>query len=196
MRSVQLVVFPLLVFLLSGCGEAGIGIATLAPADDPATPEPTFTVQPPATPTPPPAAFSFEPATYQDDTLGFELKYPAIWEVPVLFEEQSRGTIMQASMNGEVQMDIVTLRWDPVNDLPAFLEVREQAFDGSGFTILARDEIALAQDWHGVGYTIETSSGDRAYFFFTPVADRYLQLSGSGDIGLLAEIAASVRALE
>jgi hypothetical protein len=127
--------------------------------------------------------------------LGFALEYPAEWDAPVVVEQQSRGSVVQASMDGKAMLDIVTLRWDPVNNLEAFVEVREQAFEGSGITILDKQEVALADNWIGIGYRVESIEGEQAYLFFTPIGDHYLQLSGSGDLDKLAEIAATIRTI-
>lgn len=96
-------------------------------------------------------------------------------------------------MGGEVMLDIVTLRWDPVDDLQAFVEVREQAFESSGIQILDKREVELSENWNGIEYKVESIEGEQAYFFFTAIGDRYLQLSGSGDLDRLAEIASTVR---
>ena len=43
---------------------------------------------------------------------------------------------------------------------------------------------------------VQGVDGAQAFFFFTTIGDKYLVLSGEGDLDLLAEIARTVRPLE
>ena len=179
--------------LVVACGQMDVGVDAIVVAPTRTSSPATSTSLPPGTSTPAVVAPSFDARTYRDEAVGFELDYPASWDAPELVEKQSRGNIVQARMNGQVTLDIITLLWDPKNDLAAYVDVREQAFEGSGFKILEKRELALADSLQGISYTIETLEGEQAYFFFTAIGDRYLQLSGSGDLDLLAEIASTVR---
>ncbi|MGD8848635.1 MAG: hypothetical protein PVI81_00225 [Anaerolineales bacterium] len=193
MRLLKFVSVTTTLFALTACGQASLGIASATAA--PTRPSSPATQTPSAglTPTLAPIELTFETATYRDATLGFELDYPVEWEPPTLVEKQPRGDIVQAKMDGQVMLDIVTLRWDPKNDLPAYIQVREQAFKDSGFTILEKEQVSLGEDWNGVGYKMETATGEQAYFFFASIGAQYLQLSGSGDLDRLTEIASTIR---
>lgn len=193
MRLSKPVFIAMMAFIFAACGQVSVGIAMATATNQPEPISPTPSPLPSDTPTLPSLELSFQAETYRDDALGFELDYPAEWDAPVLVEQQARGRIVQARMDEQVMMDIVTLRWDPPEDLGAFLSVREQAFEGSGFTMLDKKVINLTEGWDGVEYKVETLTGEQAYFFFTTMGNRYLQLSGSGDIDLLAEIASTVR---
>jgi hypothetical protein len=165
----------------------------IAPTNTPTRPSPTETAVPEATPTP--SVLAFEAATYVDETAGFQLDHPAAWE-SVFMEGQARGEIVQLMLDGEPQMDVVTLQWDPKDDLDAYLQVRETAFESSRFTTLSKEELTLVGGWRGVAYRIETVDGKPAFFFIAAIGDSYLQLSGSGDADLLTEIASTVRPLD
>lgn len=197
MRRLKLTVLALAAAMVTACGQVAIGtlteVATATSAASPPTPVPSTTPTEQAISTPAIVKLTFKAQTYRDEASGFELDYPDGWDPPQLLERQARGSIVQASLNGQVMLDIVTLQWDPANDLEAYTEVRERAFEGSGFTILGKEQVGLGEDWRGLEYRVETLNGDQAYFFFTTLGDQYLQLSGSGDLDQLAAIASTVR---
>jgi hypothetical protein len=139
--------------------------------------------------------FSFETSTYRDDEAGFAFEHPMVWGVGFQ-ETQSRGYIVQLQDVNGPRLDIVVLLWDPKRDLPAFLEVRKVAWESSGIAILEEQTIRLTNEQEAVYYVVEGGDGNQGFFFFTTLGDRYLQLSGSGDVALLAEIAQTVRVFE
>ncbi len=170
-----------------------------------ATSPPTATTAPAATAQPTP---SFEATTYRDPSGGFEFDYPASWIVgPV--NQQSRGGITAftswlrpadvlpgATPAGETRMDATVQLWEPTNDLNAFLGQREGAWDASGTTIVTEERWLLSDGRPGAAFVVQGSDGVQAFFFFTTLSDKYLVLSGDGDLGLLAEIARTVRPIE
>jgi hypothetical protein len=90
-------------------------------------------------------------------------------------------------------MDVTVQLWDPTGDLDAFLGQRHLAWDASGIAVLSEERWELEDDRAAAALVVEGSDGAQAYFFFTTIGDRYLVLSGGGDLALLAEIAHSVR---
>lgn len=148
---------------------------------------------------------SFEAATYRDEVAGFELDYPASWTVgPV--EQYSRGGITaftswarptdvlpSETPPGETRLDVTVQAWEPVRDLEAFLAQRREAWLASGNVIARESSWTTSDGWPAAEFIVVDAGGAEAYFFFTTVGDRYLVLSGSGDLGLLGEIANSVR---
>lgn len=160
--------------------------ATEVPDSTPVTTETSMATEVPLSP-------SFEASTYRDEIVGFELDYPAAWTLSAQQETGPRGSIAQLSQAGEPRLDIVVLQWDPKNDLSAYVDVRRQAWEASGFTLLSEDEFTLAGGHKAASFEVESPEGERAFFFFTPVGERYLQLSGAGDLALLAEISRTVR---
>ena len=174
-----------------------------------ATAEPTMAAM--ESPTPSQTALptaSFEAATYRDPSAAFEFDYPASWTVgPV--QQQSRGGITPFSSwsrptdvlpgptpPGETRMDTTVQLWDPKNDLDAFLAQRHAAWDGSGITVVTDETWVLSDGRPAAAFVVRGSDGAQAYFFFTTLVDKYLVVSGEGDVALLAEIAHTVRPID
>jgi hypothetical protein len=189
---------------LAGCGMVEVQGQIIDPTDSVAT-EMTSSQEPTGVPTDVPAVLptetsamptlSFEATTYRDPKSGFEFDYPTDWGIGFQ-ETQSRGNIVQFQDATGPRLDVVVLLWDPKGDLPAFLEVRETAYESSGITVQEKQAIQLENGQQGVYYVVEGSDGNQGFFFFTTLQDRYLQLSGSGDLALLVEIARTVRVFE
>lgn len=203
----------LLAFILAACAPT----STPAPTDPPALPtvpptpaatpttEPTSAIIPSATPTT--AQLSFEPATYQDEGAGFELDYPSSWTADPPLVGGDRGYFAQITSwsrtpgelpetvpAGESVLSITVLLWDPKNALDAFVDVRKEGWASSGFEILSEEERTLTGDWRALQFLIR-SPEDESLFLVTTVGERYLVLSGSGDLDLLVEIAGTLRPL-
>jgi hypothetical protein len=146
------------------------------------------------TDTPVVAEFSFDPVTYRDGEAGFEFVHPSEWGIGFQ-ENQSRGKIVQLQDADGPRLNVVVYLWDPKGDLPAYLEVRRSGFESSG-TILEESSMTLENGQDAVTFLIEGVEGEQGYFFITTLHDRYLQLSGSGDLALLNEIVNTVRIFE
>lgn len=197
---------------LAGC--AAPSVPTISPEDIQATvdvllteaaPAPTAATEAsPATATLPPS-LSFEAATYRDTDDGFEFDYPATWTLGPT-EQHSRGGITaftswdrpvdvlpDPTPPGETRLDVTVQLWDPTGDLEAFVAQRRGAWDASGIAILSEERWTLDDDRGAAAFTVEGIDGSQAYFFFTTIGDKYLVLSGEGDLVLLAEIAHTVR---
>jgi hypothetical protein len=148
---------------------------------------------------------SFEAVAFTDAVAGFEFDYPVGWVVgPV--EQQSRGGITaftswdrptdvlpNETPAGETRMDAVVQLWDPKGDLEAFVEQRSKAWDASGIVVTPQEEWTLADGRPAKSFLLQASNGAQSYIFFTTLGDKYLVLSGEGDLALLAEIAHTVR---
>lgn len=194
----------LLILLLPACAgsSAVVNETPSAPAATATTTasDPELTEMPRPTPieteAQPKTGISFEVATYRDESAGFELDYPAAWSLPDQVDQGSRGSIVQLSESGELRLDIAVLRWNPTNDLNAFVDVRKQAWDASGINIVSEEEMKLAAGHRAIWFVVQGRDGEQAFFFFTTVGERYLQLSGNGDLNLLAQIARTVRLLQ
>ena len=178
-------------------GETPIDQSTLAPITVP-TAEPTIepTVeQPTALPPTEAPSLSFESATYRDESAGFAFEYPAAWEVVDLGSLGDRGSGAQLVLNGEPQLNITLFLWDPKKDLSAWVAHRKEAWSASGFDILTEEELVLPGGERAARFVVQAPD-EQALFFFTPVGDRYLELSGTGDLDLLKEITSTVRLLQ
>jgi hypothetical protein len=63
-------------------------------------------------------------------------------------------------------------------------------------TLLAEEGWLLGDGRPAASFILQGAEGDEGYFFYTAIADRYLELSGSPDMDLLAAIARTVRLVE
>lgn len=153
------------------------------------------------------AQVSFEPATYRDETAGFELDYPSSWTADPPQVGGDRGYFAQItswSRNpgelpedipaGGTIMSINVLLWDPKNALDEFIDVRKQDWAASNYEILLEEGWTLTGDWDAFRFLLRTPEQD-VFYLITTVGERYLLLSGTGDLDLLVEIARTLRPL-
>jgi len=170
----------------------GWGTVAVAPLDDSTS----------ATATP-----SFEVATYRDESAGFEFDYPASWTLDKDSQVGDRGSTSQLTSwphapgdiaaetpSGGTRMDVTLYNWDPKNDLDAFVDVRLQAWEASGMGVQSQETWGDS-DGHrfSLFQVLGADQKETALFLFTTVGERYLSLSGSGDLKLLDEIARTIR---
>jgi len=161
------------------------------------------------TPTVSPIPEAFSPkATYQDTNNNFEFDYPEGWAFDD-GEQQSRGyyvqfyswdwqpgEIVETTPAGETVLSVTVNYWDPKNDLEAFVDQRKIAWDASGISILSEERIILDGERPAAQFTVQGADGAQAFFLFTTIGEQYLTLSGNGDLGLLADIAHTLRSLQ
>jgi len=177
---------------VNGVGAAfGWGTAIAQPVGDTSTP----------------AVPSFEAAVYRDDSFGFEFDYPASWTLDKDSQAGDRGSVSQLTSwphapgdisaetpSGGSRMDVTIVTWDPKNDLDAFVEVRQQAWQASGINIQSQETWGVGGQQRVMLFQVlGADQKEVAIFLFTTVGDRYLSLSGSGDIKLLDEIFRTIR---
>lgn len=171
---------------------------TAAPTDVP----PSAT--PPSTATPAPQ-LSFETATYQDESAGFELDYPASWTADSPQIAGSRGYIAQLTSwertpgempdeipEGGTMMTINVLLWDPKNALDQYVDHFKSNWSASGYPIVTEESRDIDQDWPAVQFLVRAPDQD-FLCLLTTVGERYLVLIGNGDLQLLSEIARTLR---
>lgn len=170
-----------------------------------AAPAPTSAVTVPLPSATLPASPSFEAELYRDASAGFVFDYPSTWTVGPT-QQQSRGGITaftswerpadvlpDATPPGETRMDATVQLWDPTGDLEAFVAQRRGAWDASGISVTSEERWTLEDGRAAAAFTVEGIDGAQAFFFFTTIGEKYLVLSGEGDLALLAEIARTVR---
>ena len=147
-------------------------------------------------------AASFESRTYINNTVGFALDYPAGWTVneAVLGDRGSEVQFLSspdlatASVipEGATRVTATIYQWDPKNDLAAFIDHQKSAWDASGFTILEEEPRTLELGLAATQFTIQTA--DSSYVtLITALGDRYVVLSGEGNVDLVKEIVGRVR---
>ena len=178
-------------------------VLSLAACSSPAA-APTATASATETATPEAAALPFTPATYRDDLNGFELDYPAEWNI-IGGESQSRGSYVQivswqqegsgfdAIPEGGSVLQIALYAWDPVGDLDARVQMRRDNFLASGNTILEEGTLTLPSGVTVFRVLLQATDGSQAIVYLGVVADLYLELSGNGDIPILDASLATLR---
>lgn len=155
-----------------------------------------------AAPIPKLPAASFESQTYLHEEAGFALDYPAGWTVNEVVIG-SRGTQVQflsspeiAEMatlpEGATRVNATLYRWDPENDLAAFVANQKTAWEASGFTILDEEQLVLELGLPAVKFTLQTPEAN-VVFLIAALEEQYLVLSGEGDLELVKEIVQRVR---
>jgi hypothetical protein len=150
------------------------------------------------------SAPSFTPATYRDESAGFELDYPADWTLDPNSQVGVRGgqalllspgTTPQALAEGGTRVSIVTYIWDPKNDLDAYVAQRKTAWDASGFPITREEQVQLADGRSATIFVLETPE-QPSFALLTTVGEDYLQIGGEGDLELVEKIARTLRPVD
>ena len=199
----RIILILMLIFLVAACAP----VATLAPEDNDVesvmTAEPAATSQPTEVPANPklPAA-SFESETYINEEFGFALDYPAGWTVneSILGDRGSQvqflssPEIAEAGVlpEGASRVTAVIYNWDPKNDLPAYIANWKTAWESSGFTVTEEMPLVLDLGLDAVRFMLKTPDSS-AVVLITALGDRYLVLSGEGDLELAKEIVGRLR---
>ncbi len=167
-----------------------------APSAEPALPQPTAASQPVA------PSLSFTPALYDASAEGYQLEYPSDWTavpVSVVGSRGSQGQLFSPGSSAETlaeggtRMAMTVYEWDPKNDLAAFVEQRLTAWQSSGFTIAKQAEGNLQNGQPYSSFVIQTADGHQAFFLFTPLGEKYLEISGEGNLALVEEIAGTLK---
>ncbi len=141
------------------------------------------------------------PLVYTDETAGIQIFYPADWtqsENQVIGERGSQtallspGSSIEKVADGGARIILVTYRWDPKNELDAFVAQRKTAWEASGFTIQKEEVRDLGNGKKMIVFQIETSDQTNVIYAFTTSGEDYLQISGDGDLELCRKILESV----
>lgn len=187
--------------LLTACAGSPAN-TTLEPVQT-AAPVPTETALPTeAMSNPKLPAASFESQPYINETAGFALDYPVGWTVNEMVVGD-RGTQVQFLSSpelaeapvvpeGATRVSATIYQWDPKNDLPAFITQQQSAWASSGITVLEEEPLILELGLPAVRYRVQTPDAE-FIFLITALQDRYLVLSGEGDLELVKEIVGRVR---
>ncbi len=77
--------------------------------------------------------------------------------------------------------------------LDPFSAHRKEVWMVSWMILISEDTIMLTGNRPGFCFLVQTAENEQTFFFFPIVGDRYLELIGSGNHLLLAEIASSLR---
>jgi subtilisin family serine protease len=135
-------------------------------------------------------------ATYRDEATGFEFDYPATWTTSALVALEGGETQVQFTAPDGATMSLIVHRWNPANDLNAYVAYRTESWLGAGMSVLLQEPMTLAGDRPGGRFVVQTTASEQTFFFFTAFGDSYLELNGLGDPTLLTNIASTVRTIE
>ena len=140
--------------------------------------------------------------TYINDTVGFAIDYPAGWTVneAVLGDRGSQVQFLSSSdladvsvlPEGATRVTATIYQWDPKNDLAAFVAHQKSAWEASGFTILEEEPRTLELGLAATQFTVQNPDSSFVSLI-AALGDRYLVLSGEGNLELAKEIVGRVR---
>lgn len=201
MNRINLIAMVLI--LVTACTPVATFVPEVSDVESVVTDQPAATSQPteaPANPKLP--ATSFESETYVNEEFGFALDYPAGWTV-MESVVGDRGSQVQFLSSPEIaeagvlpegasRITAVIYNWDPKNDLPAYIANWKTAWESSGFTITEEMPLVLDLGLNAVQFMIKTPDSS-AVVLITALGDRYLVLSGEGDLELAKEIVGRLR---
>jgi hypothetical protein len=147
-------------------------------------------------------AAPFEAQTYIDEKNGFAFDYPSGWTVTeAMVSERAKQVQFLSSPDlanvaslpeGATRLSATVYDWEPKNDLPAYAANWKTAWGASGFTILDEQQLTLEQGLPAVQFTVQTPDAT-VVFLVTALKDRYLVLSGEGNLELVKEIVGRLR---
>jgi hypothetical protein len=147
---------------------------------------------------------SFEAKTYINEEVGFAMEYPAQWTVSedILGDRGSQVQFLSSPKivdvpdlpEGATRINITVYQWEPKNDLAAYVAHWKQAWASSGFTIQEEETFVLEGGLDAVQVILQTPDAKVA-FLVTAIGERYLVVSGEGDLGLVKEALRTVRAI-
>jgi hypothetical protein len=215
-RSFISLILPAFVLAAAACAPAApapvlptlldqpAAVATSEPAATaaPSMPQPTEASQPSAEAQPTGAALSFTPALYDASAAGYQLEYPSDWTAVPVTESGSRasqgelfspGSSADGLAEGGTRMAMTVYEWDPKSNLPAFVDQRRAAWQSSGFSIVKDASGTLANGNPFASFVIQTPDNHQAFFLFTTLGEKYLEISGEGNLALAEEIARTVK---
>ena len=190
------------VMLLSACMSPAANtmpapVETELPAQTDTAPAPTE-----AAPNPKLPAAPFESQAYVNETAGFALDIPTGWTVNEMVVGD-RGSQVQFLSSpdlaeapvvppGGTRVNATIYQWDPKNDLVAFVANQKTAWESSGITIVEEEQLVLEQGLPAVRFRVQAPDAELIYLM-TALHDRYLVLSGEGDLNLVDDIVQRVR---
>lgn len=197
--------FYTLILLLAASGCQTFPPASPATASLPSPSVEAAVATSTAAASPMPAPTDDQRSWYRDPQAGFELAYPADWvaDPPMVggdrgyFAQITSWTRQPGTLPDEIPLDgtIVTisvLRWDPVNALEQFVETRLTGWESSGWQVSVQEDLLLAEDWPAV-YFLLVGPETQSVYLMTTIGERYLVISGSGDLEMVRSIASSLR---
>lgn len=139
-------------------------------------------------------ALPVESLSYENPEIGLLVDFPREWMIgdTIVIGERASQT-MASAPDGSTIVTLTVNLWEPYNDLGAYAEMRQIAWDASGFTTISSQEWTLNNDQTARVFFLETPEADPVFFLLTALDDRYLTLAGEGDLELVEQIALTLR---
>jgi hypothetical protein len=139
-------------------------------------------------------ALPVESFTYENPEIGLLVDFPKDWTVGDMTVIGERASQTLVSAPGDTTIVTLTINlWEPYNDLDAYAETRQIAWDASGFTTLSTQEWTLNNGQMARVFVLETPEAQPVLFLLTALDNRYLTLAGEGDLQLVEQIARTLR---
>lgn len=193
----------ILLLMLSACGAPATEAVVLPEIVDSGMPVPESTateaVVEPDLKIP---GSSFESQLYFNETVGFALDYPVGWTAQETLAGERGTQVTFASSSdlvgaaevpvGASRVNLTIYDWDPKNDLTAYVDKTKTAWQASGFEIMEEQPLTLDLGLPAVQFTVRTPDLPTP-FLIAAVGDKYLVLSGEGDLALVYEIMIRLR---
>lgn len=198
-KNLALVLLVLASVMLSGClpmviVSSEVATPVVQPESEPVelsiSPAPIMTEEPgfqiPVLP--------LESFTYENPEISLLVDFPKDWTVGdvTVIGERASQTLVSAP-DGATLVTLTVSLWEPYNDLGAYTEMRQVAWDASGFTILSAQEWTLNNGQTARVFFLETPEAQPVFFLLTTLDNRYLTLAGEGDLQLVEQIAKTLR---
>lgn len=148
---------------------------------------------------------SFEGVEYVDEQAGVKLFHPIDWSVSpreLIGERGSQAVLLSSGSNLEqvaengARITLVLYKWDPKNDLAAFIAQRELAWEASGFEFSRQESFQLEDGREVEIFSVNVIEGGEVIFAFTTAGEDYLQIAGEGDLDLVREMINSLQSVE
>lgn len=197
-RLLTMVCLPSL--LLAACVPALVPATSTALA----TMEPTGLAFPTPTPQPTVRTQYYPRQTYTDEANGFKLDYPVGWTASPVTPIGPRGSqalllspgaTASALPPGCSRLSITLYQWDPKGDLASYVIHQRAAWEASGFTTVVEKKGDLRDGSKEMDFVVTTPDGLQTFFLFTTHGEQYLEIAGEGDLGLIHDIAHTLRPL-
>ena len=202
MRIRSITKLLILMMLMAACVPAATSRAPNTIVVPAVTNKPAAT----ATPTEVPVSAKLSPAPFEAETyinmeFGFALDYPARWMVhenivndPPQIQFFSSTELIESAVlpEGASRVTAVIDDWEPKNDLPAYVANWKTAWESSGLTIVEEQPLVLDLGLNAVLFKLKTPDSS-AVILITALGDKYMILSGEGDLELAKEILQRLR---
>lgn len=90
-------------------------------------------------------------------------------------------------------LQVTASRWEPL-DLGKYVAMRKEAWASSKVGIVSEEEWALAENLKATRLIVKADKGNE-FVLFTLIKDRFVTVSGAGDLNLIGGIARTLRPL-